>query len=303
MAKDVPGRRDQHAASRSKNMRTRPAACGSDEEVEYLFRWRSTAIVAGYVAVACVLALAAFWLGTRADLALGVGPALALAQDGDTVTVADRANTIDGDTVGEVLMNGSVVIRMRTSAGGFSAPERAMIIAQRIQDWVSGAYSPYDLAVREGVGGAAELRAAGDLIVDVNTAEAGALGSTAIGLAEAWRSNIQMALGVEPMPGTPLVDDGGTGTPAVGDDGPPPVEQVEYDTRIVPILSVGGSTAIGGARINGPKDKVREVVACTQLELTFQKFLEIDIYVPVKTRGGLDRVQQVGVTGLGDIEL
>lgn len=281
-------------------MRIRPVMSGSDEEVEYLFRWRSMVEVAGYAVLVCVLALGAFALGTHIDSALGVGPAVALAQGGSP-TVADRANTINGNTVGEVLVNGDVVIRMRTSAGGFSAPERAMIIAQRIEDWVSGPFSPYDLAVREGAYGAAELRASGDLIVDVNPAEANALGSTAVGLANAWRSNIQMALGVEPQEGTPLVGDG-TGTPAAGGGQQEPVE-VAYGNKIVPILSVGGSTAIGGARVNGPESKLDDVVACTQLEMSFQDFLEIDIYVPVKTRGGLDRVQQVGVTGLGDLKL
>jgi hypothetical protein len=236
------------------------------------------------------------------------------------VTVADRANTIDGNTVGEVLINGQVVIRMRTQAGGFTAPERAVIVAQRIQDWVAGAYSPYDLATREGTYGGVELRAAGTLIVDVNTAEAGALGSTATGLAQAWKANIQTALGVEPEPmdegddtAAELVDDDDAGTPAVGDDGQngdgedvettERPEAVEYGSKIVPILSVGGNIAIGGARVNGPESKLDDVVACTQLEMSFKDFLEIDIYVPVKTRGGLDRVQQVGVTGLGDIEL
>jgi hypothetical protein len=282
----------------------RPGTRGSAEEVEYLFRWRGAARVAGYTALAGVLALGAFWLGSNAGPALGFGPAVAVAQQGGNVTVADRANTINGNTVGEVLIDGDIVIRMRTSAGGFSAPERAMIIAQRIQNWVSGQYSPYDLAVREGRYGAAELRAAGDLIVDVNPAEANALGSTATGLANAWRSNVQMALGVEPMPGTPVVDGGGgTGTPATGDSGQQPVQEIDYGNKIVPILSVGGSTAIGGARVNGPEFKLDDVVACTQVEMRFQDFLEIDIYVPVRTRGGLDRVQQVGVTGLGDIEL
>jgi hypothetical protein len=228
-----------------------------------------------------------------------------MAQDGEAPPVADRANMIDGNTVGEVLIDGEVVIRMRTEAGGFSAPERAMIIAQRIQNWLSEPYSPYDLAVREGRYGAAELRAHGDLIVDVNPQEANALGSTAMGLANAWRANIQMALGVEPAPGTPVVDGGtgDTGTPAAGDDGGRQAPEISYGSKIVPILSVGGNTAIGGARVNGPDFKLDDVVACTQLEMRFQDFLEIDIYVPVKTRGGLDRVQQVGVTGLGDLEL
>lgn len=257
------------------------------------------AAVAGYAILACFLAVGAFWLGTAADHALGVGPAVALAQGG-APSVGDRANQINGTTVGEVLVNGNVVIRMRTSAGGFTAPERAMIVAQRVQQWLSDPYSPYDLAVRQGAGGGAELRAHGDLIVDVNPAEASVLGSTARGLAEAWKANIQIALGVEPSPATSLAG-GETATPATGGTAAQP--PVRYGDKIVPILSVGGNLAIGGARVNGPVEKLNDVVACTQVEMSFRDFLEIDIYVPVKTRGGLDRVQQVGVTALGDLEL
>lgn len=263
-----------------------------------MFRWRSIAKLAAFGVLTGVLALAAFWAGTWVDMALGGAPAVALAQDGGRPTVADRANTVNGNTVGEVLVNDDIVIRMRTQAGGFTAPERATIVAQRIQNWLSGQYSPYDLAVRKGAYGAAELRAHGELIVDVNPAEASALGSTAMGLAEAWRSNIQIALGAEPMAGTPVA-----GTPAAGTDGGQPVEAIRYGNKIVPIVSVGDRIAIGGARVNGPEEKLDDVVACTQLETSFQDFLEIDIYVPVKTRGGLDRVQQVGVTGLGDLSL
>jgi hypothetical protein len=259
--------------------------------------------VSGCAALMCALAAGAFWLGAQADSALGMGPAVALAQNG-APSVSDRANTIEGTTVGEVLINGDVVIRMRTSAGGFSAPERAMIVAQRIADWTSGSFSPYDLAVRRGTGGAAELRAHGDLIVDVNPAEANALGSSAMGLANAWRANIQMALGVEPAEipeaGTPVAGTDGTGTAADGTEtAAQPVES--YGNKVVPIISVGDQAAIGAARVNGPDSKLNDVVACTQLETSFADFVEIDIYVPVKTRGGLDRVQQVGLTGLGDL--
>jgi hypothetical protein len=247
------------------------------------------------------MAAGAFWLGAQTDEALGFGPAVAMAQDGGTPSVSDRANTIDGNTVGEVLVNGDIVIRMRTQAGGFTAPERAMIIAQRIQEWVSERYSPYDLAVRDVARGGAELRAAGKLIVDVNPAEANALGSTAEGLANAWRSNIQMALGVEPAPGTPMVGDG-AGTPATG-GGQQQQPAESYGNKVVPIISFGDQAAVGAARVNGPDSKLDEVVACTQLETSFQDFVEIDIYVPVSTRGGLDRVEQVGVTGLGDLRL
>jgi hypothetical protein len=261
---------------------------------------------AGYALLLCALAGAAFWLGAQADNAVGVGTSIAEAQGGGRPNVTDRANRINGQTVGEVLVNGQIVIRMRTSAGGFSAPERARIVAERIRNWVSDRFSPYDLAVRRGAGGAAELRAHGTLIVDVNPAEARALGSSAMGLAQAWQTNIQTAMGVTPSVSTPVTGGGGgqVGSGAQGggrDDYD--WRNVRYEDKIVPILSIGGSTAIGMARVNGPQDRVRDVIACTQLEMRWRGVLEIDIYVPVRTRGGLDRVQQVGVTGLLDIEI
>ncbi|MFP4250784.1 MAG: hypothetical protein ACLFU7_14075, partial [Armatimonadota bacterium] len=93
-----------------------------------------------------------------------------------------------------------------------------------------------------------------------------------------------------------------TDTEPEATDTEPEVEEA-YGSKIVPIVSVGDEPAIGGARVNGPESKLDDVVACTQLETSFQDFVEIDIYVPVRTRGGLDRVQQVGVTGLGDLRL
>jgi hypothetical protein len=275
--------------------------------VEQLSNWTKMLRGLGYAALAGALVVGAFWAGTRADLALGLSPSVVHAAEGDAAAgpvVADRAAEIDGQTVGEVLINAEVVIRMRTSAGGFTAPERAMIIAGRMHQWLSGPYSPYDLAVREGAYGGAELRAAGELIVDVNEGEAAPLGSTPMGLANAWKDNVMMALGVEPSEDVP-----GPATPVTGDDtstaatGEQPAVVEDYDNKIVPILSLGGNTAIGGARVNGPESKVGDVVAVTQLEAKFKDFLEIDIYVPVKTSGGLDRVQQVGITALGDIEL
>lgn len=254
------------------------------------------------MALALALAGGAFWLGAGAGGALGLTPSVAHAQ-GDSANVSVRQGSISGVSTGEVLINGTVVIRMRTAAGGFSAYERATIIGDRIRRWVDGPYSPWDLAVRRGAYGDAELRAAGNLIVTVNQTEAAALGSTTNGLAEAWRSNIMMALGVareQITPSTPVAGGsagGSTSEVAAWTPSEP------YSDKIVPILSVGGSTAIGAARINGPRSRVDQVVACTQLEMTFQRVLEIDVYVPVTTRGGLDRVQQVGVTALLDIEI
>ncbi len=268
----------------------------------------------GYAALVLALAAGAFWLGARADLALGVTPSVAHADTGGEIAapvVSDRAAVIDGQPVGEVLINEAVVIRMRTEAGGFTAHERALIIADRIQRWLSGAFSPHDLAVREGAYDSAELRAAGQLIVTVNSEEADLLGSSAMGLAQAWHDNIMMALGVGgEVPGTEVAGGEGGETPPVGTeaaDGGEWTPTEPYDDKIVPIISVLEGVKIGAARVNGPISKLATVEGVAQLETHFKNYLEIDLYVPITTDrpgpGGLDRVQQVGITALGDIEL
>lgn len=267
-------------------------------------RWRRLAGGALSVVMLAVLAAGAFWVGTH----VGVGPDVAYAQG--TPSVNHRAATLNGRTVGEVLVNDQIVIRMRTSAGGMSPQERARIIADRIRNWVSGPFSPYDLAVRRGAYGAAELRAHGNLIVTVNPQEAEALGSTSMGLAQAWRDNIMMALGVAaadlPGPATG-VSAGGTAATGGYTAGGAWTPREPYSDKIVPIMSVLEGVRIGAARVNGPRSKIDHVHAVAQLETHFQDFLEIDIYVPITTNrpgpGGLDRVQEVGVTGLLDVRL
>ncbi len=272
----------------------------SYEEVAFLLRWRTVIRGVGYAVLFLVLAAGAFWAGTRANAVVGVAPAPAYADEPATAapSVSDRAAEIGGEPVGEVLINDTVVIRMRETMGGFTPHERAMIVADRLQRWLSGPYSPYDVAAREGAGEGAELRAAGQLIVTISPAEAAPQGSTALGLAEAWRDNIMMALGVggeveEPPPGEV----------APAEWAPPE----DYQDKIVPIVSVLEGVKVGAARVNGPASKVDQVAAVAQLETHFKNYLEIDIYVPITTNepgpGGLNRVQQVGVTGLGDIEI
>lgn len=265
-------------------------------------RWRRFAGGVFSVAVLAALAAGAFWVGTHT----GVGPDVAYAQGAPSV--GHRTAVLNGQTVGEVLVNGQIVIRMRTTAGGMSPADRARIIADRIRAWVSGPYSPYDLAVRRGAYGAAELRAHGTLIVTVNPQEAQPLGSSSMGLAQAWRDNIMMALGVAAadLPGTGVTG-GGTGATGGSTAGGAWTPSEPYDDKVVPIISVLEGVRIGAARVNGPRSKIDQVNAVAQLETHFQDFLEIDIYVPITTNrpgpGGLDRVQEVGVTGLLDIRL
>jgi len=267
-----------------------------------LDRWKSIGRGVGYAALVLTLAGGAFWLGTHAT----AGPSPAWAENGSP-TVTDQAAQIGGRPVGEVLVNGTVVIRMRTASGGFTAHERATIVADRIRRWVAGPFSPYDLAVREGAYGDAELRAAGQLLVTANAEEAAALDSTAMGLAQAWRDNIMMALGAGPE--MPPAGTGATGaTPGEGAAQSGTWTPSEpYSDKIVPIISVLEGVKIGAARINGPESKVAQVQGVAQLETHFRNYLEIDVYVPITTDrpgpGGLDRVQEVGVTALGDLEV
>ncbi len=284
--------------------------------------WRK--VLRGVCCAALIGALAAgaFFAGTQMDRVLNLAPSVAYAQEPAqaTPTVEDREAVVNARTVGEVLINDEIVVRMRTSAGGFSAHERATVIADRLRRWLSQPHSPHDLAARRSPHGGAELRAAGVLIAHVNEAEAQAIGSTAMGLADAWRVNVMSALGVEaPAPApvadpvAPVADD----PEPVDEDDEPLVTEVEPDEleeidpepelpegfsdRIVPIFSLGRGTRIGAARINGPREAVGRVQGVTQLETRFRDFLVIDIYVPVTTEGGLDRVQQVGLTAIGDL--
>ncbi len=265
-------------------------------------KWKAIARGIGCVALVLALAAGAFWLGTRASW----GPSPVWA---DTVApvVSDRAAEIDGRPVGEVLIDGNVVIRMRTESGGFTAYERAIIIADRVQRWLAGPWSVDDLMVREGAFGDAELRAAGQLIVTANAEEAAALNSTAMGLAQAWRDNIMMALGAGPE--TLPAGSGAIGaTPGEGAAQSGTWTPSEpYSDKIVPIISVLEGVKIGAARINGPESKVAQVQGVAQLETHFRNYLEIDVYVPITTDrpgpGGLDRVQEVGVTALGDLAI
>jgi len=80
----------------------------------------------------------------------------------------------------------------------------------------------------------------------------------------------------------------------------------QYGDKWVPILSVPDGIRIGGARVNGPKHDLSRVQAVAQIETPWENTLEIDIYVPISTKGPsdfLNRVQGVGVTALADFDL
>ncbi len=275
----------------------------------------------GFAVVLAGLVVLAFGGGAFLRATLGSSPAVASAEGGmDAATVANRAATIDGAAVGEVLINDEVVMRLRATLGGLSPGERAMVVASRLLAWINDP-EHYELSVLEMSGSMATINAGASSIVTVGVDDAAPINSTALSLANDWRNNINIVLGLQLAPSevTEIVE--GT-TPAEGAapaegtapaEGPgeqaAPAEWVPsepYRDKIVPILSVLEGVRIGAARVSGPASKVREVKAVAQLETHFSEYLEIDVYVPITTETPgktLDRVQGVGVSALGDLKL
>lgn len=95
--------------------------------------------------------------------------------------------------MGEVLVDGQVVLRMRAAAGGLSPVERAAIIAARLRTLVSEGMRQEELRVAT-VSGQAAVVARGRLVVTADTVHARLNRSTPAGLARLWRQQIAAAL-------------------------------------------------------------------------------------------------------------
>lgn len=80
-----------------------------------------------------------------------------------------------------------------------------------------------------------------------------------------------------------------------------------YQTKVVPILSVGSGGYMGAAQIVGPKAQVDKVKACAQVEGEFKAIGGVRLrgLIPVSSKGLSDikRVEGVGVAALIDFEL
>jgi len=215
------------------------------------------------------------------------------------VQVEYREATIEGQAVGEVLIDGQVVARICTGAAGFASGERAMVVAKRLRDWTLSGANPDELTAMEGADDGAVVIAGDRIIVTITGEDGAASDATPMELAWMWRNNIAAALGGEPV----LAEQEEVTEEVVAAEW---VAEEPYKDKIVPIVSVLEGVRIGAARVNGPESKVDLVQAVGQLETHFRDVLEIDIYVPITTEKPgqtLHRVQGVGVTALGDYRL
>ena len=213
---------------------------------------------------------------------------------------------------GEVVVNGQVVMRIRSAAGGYSATQRAEEVAARLNKVFRGGLTWNDFRVGEANHETAVLTTSGDLIATADRFHAQVNGTTPILLAQAWDTNLVQALGGQvPAPTTAATTAPTTAatatatTAAVTDAAAPEVDWERQEDKVVPIFSIGTpGVSIGAARVSGPKVEVSRVKAVAQVEVEFRNVLRAHIYVPVASISTkLDRVQGVSVSALIDYNL
>lgn len=223
-----------------------------------------------------VILIAAVSAAIYLPLRITSAPAFAAAQE-----VMAREVIIAGQQAGEVLVGGQVVFRIRTSAGGLTPYQRAQMAAQRIQSLMGDSLQPEDVTMRR-INGRDVVTAEGQVIVTADRAEARLNGTTTSALASMWAQRLSNAVGGDPVSSTPV------------------------GQKIVPIISIGKGTRVGGALVAGSKSRLSQVVAVAQIEGTFGGSVRVRALVPVSTENvvsNIRRVPETAVIGLVDIKL
>ena len=197
--------------------------------------------------------------------------------------VTSRERTLAGKAEGEVLIGDSVVTRIRSSAGGMTAPQRAVAVAHRLDKALSdGNPVPADMRVAR-LNGEYVVMAGDQLVITADSYHAAQNHTTPKQLATIWRNNLTQAVSSRVASYR--------------------AEQARPISRICPIVSVGSGVRVGVANVTGPASAVHQAAFVGQLETTFQKVVRIRIFVPIKAKNGVDRVPQVNVNAYGDMKL
>lgn len=195
--------------------------------------------------------------------------------------VTAREARIAGISVGEVLFDDQVVFRIRTSAGGYTPFQRAQIVAGRLEELMGDALQPEDITTGR-VGGQEVVLAEGKIVVTADEPHARMNRTTPMALANLWAQRLENAVAGRPVTETPVAE------------------------KVVPIISVGTGTRVGGALVAGARDKVDEVVAVAQIEGRFGAAVRVRALVPVSSENVVERIRRVpgtSVIGLVDIRL
>ncbi len=215
------------------------------------------------------------------------------------ITVSSRSVTVSGVTVGEVVVNGQTPIRLRLSAGGLSASERAAVVARRLSAMPDLAASEVTVSK---VNGQYVVVARNQVLITADNSQALEYSTTPYGLAIAWRDQLRSAISGAPIGAGPS-----STLPSTG--GGPSVQSktsVDMSQKAVPILSVGSGLRVGVAVVAGEREQVAQVKAVAQIEGDFHGNARIRALVPVSTENvvsNINRVPGTSVIGVADIRL
>jgi hypothetical protein len=207
-----------------------------------------------------------------------------------TANISSRTTMIAGVPVGEVLVGDNVVFRIREAAGGYTAGERANVVAGRMTSLVSQGFGWQNLSVGT-INNQTALLMGDNLLITADPGQARTNGVTPVQLATTWMENTQTALR------------GNTVVAVAGSTEQFP-DWTDATTKIVPIVAVGTpGVQIGLAQVTGPRERVESVRAVLELDLIFQRAARIRVYVPSTQLASLNRVQGVAVSALLQYQL
>jgi len=298
--------------------------------------WLATAVAL------LVLVAAAFWEGAALRGLIASTGAAVFAAEGEQPTYpgpeayAEKV-VMDGDEHGIVVLGANQPLRIRTSAGGFTSYERAMVVVNRLNSGLAAGMQSGQIQAEE-YDGEWVVTGAGNNLITINQAEADIRDLTRQQLADIWAANLRVAIDTawqtpppaeaEPVEGEAAEEESAEPPPAedvaeaeTSEQQPPTGEEETeeptvaseewqpeepYKDKIVAIVSLGEGARLGIARVNGPESAVDQVQAVAQLETSYKDYLDIEIYVPISTKvpgQTLSRVQGVGITGVGDLQI
>ena len=195
--------------------------------------------------------------------------------------VTARETRLAGRSVGEVLVDGQVVFRIRTSAGGYTPFQRAQIVADRLEVLMGDSLQPEDITTGR-VNGQEVVLAEGEVVVTADQEHARINATTPTALAKFWAQRVENAVEGQPVEETPVGE------------------------KVVPIISVGTGTRVGGALVSGSRTRLDEVVAVAQIEGQLGTAVRMRALVPVSAEDvvrEIRRVPETSVIGLVDIRL
>jgi hypothetical protein len=111
-----------------------------------------------------------------------------------TLRLTARAATLNGKSVGEVLVNGQAAIRMRTSYDGLPPLQRAEQAASRLRKAISPQFKPADIKIGELSGDRIALAIGDKIICIADEPQAKMLKLSTKRLAMSWAASLKKAL-------------------------------------------------------------------------------------------------------------